>query len=61
MQDHDRAKRLLESMVNKFRLILSSITAENVKLGRVVAKSLVHIVQKRFALYFFVIDLQSCK
>ena len=31
-------KKLAERMVNEFRFIFSSITAENLKLGRVVAK-----------------------
>ena len=38
VQIHDRAKKLVESMVNESRLIFSSITAENLKPGRVVAK-----------------------
>ena len=41
VQIHDRAKKLVESMMNEFRLIFSSITAGKLKLGRVVAKQLV--------------------
>ena len=41
VQIHDRAKKLVESMINEFRLIFSSVTAGKLKLGRVVAKELV--------------------
>ena len=37
VQIHDRVKKLVESMMNEFLLIFSSITAGKLKLGRAVA------------------------
>ena len=48
VQIHDRAKKLVESIMNEFRLILSSITAVKLNLGRVVAKKLVQNRTKAF-------------
>ena len=38
-QNHDRAKKLVESMMNEFRLIFSFITAGKLKLGIACGKS----------------------
>ena len=38
VQIHDRVKKLVENMVNKFGLIFSSITVGNLKFGRILAK-----------------------
>ena len=59
VQIRERALQLVESMVNKFRLIFVSIRAGN--LAELWLHSLCKIVRKRFAFCFFVTELSTSK